>query len=138
MSIELPKSMDECVYFTNRSVGKGKIKAWALREKCPKCQKSLMQKPKNPKTGKFKLRAKEYICSDCGYTVSLEEYENTLILCAVYTCPKCQKNGEAKVPFKRKKVKIFDEESQKEKTADAVQFICQHCGEKINVTKKMK
>ena len=97
-----------------------------------------MQKPRNPKTGKFRLRAKEYSCSECNYSAPLEEYEDTLTLCAVYACPRCQKHGEAHVQFKRKKIKVFDERKQKEKLADAVQFPCQHCGEKISVTKKMK
>ena len=34
-----PDSMEECIYFTNRNIGKGKIKAWVFKEKCPKCKK---------------------------------------------------------------------------------------------------
>ena len=138
MPITLPASMDDCVYFTNRTKGEGKIKAWVSREKCPKCQQGLMQKPHDPKTGKFKLRAKEYECPSCHHQVPIEAYEDTLTMSVLYTCQKCRQSGEAQVPFRRKKVKMFDEEKQKEVTVDAVQFLCQSCGEKISVTKKMR
>lgn len=138
MALTPPASIDECIYFTNRTLGDGKIKAWVLREKCPKCQQGLMQKPKDPKTGKYKVRAKEYQCPSCNYQAPIEEYEGTLTMSILYTCPKCKKSGELQIPFKRKKVKIFDEEEQKDVTVDAVQFQCQSCQEKINVTKKMR
>jgi hypothetical protein len=130
--------MDECVYFTNRIIGDGKIKAWVLREQCPKCRNGLMQKPRDPKTGKYKLRAKEYVCPSCQYQAPIEEYEGTLTMSVLYTCPRCKKSGEIQVPFKRKKAKMFDEEKQKEVMVDAVQFSCQFCQEKIYVTKKMR
>ena len=130
--------MDDCVYFTNRTIGEGKIKAWALREQCPKCKQGLMQKPRDPKTGKYKLRAKEYECPSCHFQAPIEEYEGTLTMSILYTCPKCKKSGELQTPFKRKKVKMFDEEKGKDVTVDAVQFLCQHCQQKMYVTKKMK
>ncbi len=138
MVLQQPTSMDECVYFTNRSTETVKIKAWVLRGQCPKCGQGLMGKPRDPKTGKPKIRAEEYVCPKCAYTVSLEEYEDTLTVNVQYTCTKCMKSGEIQIPYRRKKVKIFDEEDQKERTADALQFQCQHCAEKINITKKMK
>ncbi|MBN1385409.1 hypothetical protein JW968_00350 [Candidatus Woesearchaeota archaeon] len=133
-----PESMDELVYYTNRKVGNGKITAWTYRGECPKCKKGLMGKPKDPKTGKPKVRATEYECPECGYTAEKEEYEDTLECEAKYTCPKCRKEGEGAVPFKRKKVMLFDEEKQKKTTVDAVVFLCSKCGEKIPVTKKLK
>lgn len=97
-----------------------------------------MAKPRDPKTGNFKIRAKEFVCPKCNYSVDEDEYAQTLNLQAVYTCPKCSHEGEVEMPAKRKKIKIFDEEDQKEKTAVAYQFLCSKCSEKINVTKKMK
>ncbi|MDO8628189.1 MAG: hypothetical protein Q7R56_00350 [Nanoarchaeota archaeon] len=139
MSLQLPSSVDECVYFTRRSLGsKGKVVAWVLRETCKSCNKGVMEKPRDPKTNRFKLRAKDYTCTACKIVVPLDAYEDSLTLCSLYTCPSCSKEGESSVPYRRKKVKVFDEEAGKEKTADAVQFLCQHCSGKINVTKKMK
>ena len=34
MALREPASMDECVYFTNRNVGKLKIRSWVFRENC--------------------------------------------------------------------------------------------------------
>ena len=139
MVLQQPTSFDECVYFTRRSIGKeGKVVARVNKEVCKQCGKSMMGKPKDPKTGKAKIRAKEYVCPACQFTIPEQQYEDTLTFSAIYTCPYCGKSGEAQVPYKRKKVKVFDEETLKEKTADAVQFLCQHCEGKINVTKKMK
>ena len=138
MTLREPTSMDECVYFTNRASDKGKARAWVFREQCPKCHEGLMGKPRDPKTGKPKIRAEEYVCPKCAYTASLEEYEDTLTANVQYTCQKCEKSGEIQIPYQRKKVKIFDEEDQKERTAEALQFQCEHCNEKINITKKMR
>ncbi len=138
MIIKEPESMDELVYFTQRELGeKGFAKVWVYRGDCPKCGKAKMGKPRDPKTGKVKVRAKEYVCPECGYTVPKEEYEETLTAQAKYTCPKCGHKGEIEFPFKRKKVRIFDPETQKKKSVDAIQFKCEKCGEKINITKKM-
>lgn len=139
MAIRLPQSMDECVYYTLRSIGdKGKVRAWIYRNTCPKCKQAMMTKPRDPKTGNFKIRASEYVCPKCNFTINEDEYAQTLNLQAIYTCPKCSNQGEVEIPAKRKKIKIFDEEEQKEKTADAYQFQCSKCSEKINITKKMK
>src|SRR3989344_1530174 len=99
MMLQLPSSVDECVYFTRRSLGKGKVAAWVPREICNVCKKGIMEKPRDPKTNRFKLRAKEYICTACKVVVPIEEYENTLTLCALYTCPSCSKEGDASVPY---------------------------------------
>ena len=133
-----PEGMDECVYFTNRGIGDGNVRAWVFRELCPKCKKSFMGKPKDPKTGKAKIRSDEYTCPSCNYTVEKQAYEDTLTICVDYICPKCKNQGKIEVPYKRKKVKRFDEEEGKDKTVDAVLFLCQKCNEKIFITKKMK
>ena len=52
----------------------------------------------------------------------------TLILEATYTCPKCKKKGESTGQYKRKPY------------LGVPSYIvdCQHCGEKIALTKKLK
>jgi len=132
-----PTSIDECIYFTKRSVGEGKIKAWACKGKCPKCSKGLMGKPKSEE-GKVKIRAKEYQCPECKYTVEQNEYEASLKASVKYTCPHCKNNGEAEIPFKRKRVQRLDEESGKKETVDSLRFQCSKCGKDIDITKKMK
>ncbi len=122
-----PESMDECVYFTRRALeGGGKAMAWVFKNDCPECGKAKMGKPRGD-DGKVKIRAKEYVCPECNHTVAKEEYEPTLTCDIKYTCPSCQKEGEASVPYKRKTwcgVK-------------AVVFNCGSCDEKIGITKKM-
>ena len=62
-----PESMDELVYYTNRDLDNGgEAVCWVRRGKCPKCGKGMMGKPRNPKTGKAKIRASEYVCPECG------------------------------------------------------------------------
>lgn len=134
MAITIPDSMDECVYFTNRSVANengeytGKIICWARRAQCPKCKKGLMQKPLDAKTGKFKVRSTEYVCPACGYSEPKKEHEAKLFAEAQYTCPHCLKQGEGRVPYARKTFQ----------GAKAILFECSHCAGKIPVTKKMK
>ena len=132
-----PNSMDECVYYTLRDIGKGKIRCWVYKQKCPKCGKALMGKPRDEK-GKIKIRAKEVQCPSCKYTLDEKEYEDGLTAEANYTCPNCGKQGEAKTPYKRKKVKIMDEEDGKLVTVDVLRFNCEHCKANIDVSKKMK
>jgi len=138
MTIKEPESMDELVYFTNRSKNGGSIMAWVYREDCPKCGKAKMGKPKNPKTGKPKIRAKEFVCEECENVIEKEEYEESLNIQVKYTCPKCKHKGETEVPFKWKGTSFFDEEKQKKVSVKAVVFNCDGCGEKILITKKMK
>ena len=131
MTLKFPESMDECVYFTNRALtedGKGNVTAWVFRNDCPKCGKAKMGKPVDEKTGQVKIRAKEYVCPECGYTVEKTEYEETLTCNIQYTCDECGHEGETQVPFKRKKFM----------GTDAVVFTCEGCGKKIPITKKMK
>ena len=127
--LKIPESSQEVIYFTNRILeNEGSVKAWARKKKCHKCGKALMGKPLDEKTGRPKLRAKEYVCHNCGYTEEKSAHENTLKLEAVYICPKCKKHGEATTEYKRKTF------------MGVPSFIisCQHCSEKIPITKKMK
>ena len=127
MPLKQPESVDECVYFTRRTIDKGHVMCWVFKEKCPKCGKALMSKPKG-EDGKVKIRAKEYVCSECGHTVEKQEYEDTLTANVVYTCPFCAYQGEIQIPFKRKTYL----------GAKALVFECAKCKQKIAVTKKLK
>jgi predicted RNA-binding Zn-ribbon protein involved in translation (DUF1610 family) len=118
--------MDECVYFTRRSIGSGQIMAWVFRKECPKCHKAKMGKP--VEKGKVKTRAKEYVCPECGYMEEKKEHEESLTLNAIYTCPYCGKEGEGTANYKRK---MFE-------GVPAYVIVCEHCGGKIGLTKKMK
>ena len=138
MALVEPKSMDECVYFTNRVSDKGKTRCWVIREKCTKCNKGLMSKPRDPKTGRIQIRAKEFKCSECNYTVAEQGYEDSLTANIQYTCQHCNHNGEIQVPFKRKKVKVFDEENMKSKMIESLRFQCQKCSKNIDITHKLK
>ena len=125
--LKKPESMEECVYFTNRSLGEnGHATAWVFKELCPKCKKGLMGKP--VVKGKVKIRAKEYVCPECNYIVPKEEYEETLTINIDYTCPECAQKGEGSVPFVRKKIKGIP----------TTRIQCNSCGANIDVTKKMK
>ncbi|PIN69406.1 hypothetical protein COV94_02900, partial [Candidatus Woesearchaeota archaeon CG11_big_fil_rev_8_21_14_0_20_57_5] len=72
--MEIPDSMDELVYFTNRGIAGGHVTAWARRQECPQCHGALMGKPKDKK-GSIKIRASEYVCPECGHTVEKQAYE---------------------------------------------------------------
>ncbi len=128
MTLRKPESMDECVYFTQRTVGNdGYAMVWVFKQLCPKCKKSMMGKPKDKK-GKVLIRAKEYVCPSCNYTVEKKEYEESLTASIEYTCPICKFSGEKEVPFKRKKTEGID----------TLRFQCDKCKANIDVTKKMK
>jgi len=134
--IREPESMDGCIYFTNRIVKEGTVKCWVFKEKCPKCGKGLISKP--VEKGKIKMRAKEYQCPECKYSLPTEEYENTLTANIKYKCPYCKYEGEIQIPFKRKKLQVYDEEEGKKKTIDTLKFQCGKCGKEIYITKKLK
>ena len=127
MMLKKPNSMDECVYFTSRTLYNGEITVWVLKETCPKCKKGIMGKPRD-ESGKVKIRAKEYVCPGCGYSVEKQAYEDTLTANAEYDCPKCRFKGEAAIPFKRKMVE----------GAQTLRFICEKCKAVMDVTKKFK
>ena len=117
--------MDECLYFTNRQVGNQKIIAWVCKVECPKCHKAKMGKP--VVGGKVKIRAKEYLCPNCGYTEEKQEHEESSTVNIQYTC-ECGHSGEATTPNKRK---TFE-------GVPSYVFVCEGCGKKIGITKKMK
>jgi len=126
MALRQPESTNECVYFTRRAVDKGFVMCWVFKEKCPKCGKAMMGKP--VEKGKVKIRAKEYICPECKYTVEKTAYEDTLTANIAYTCPHCSNKGETTIPFKRKSFE----------GVKALVFLCDKCKQKIPITKKMK
>ena len=122
--------MEECVYFTNRAIGEkftGNAKCWVFKELCPKCKKGMMGKPR-AEDGHIQIRAKEYICPACKYTVEKQEYEDTLTANIEYKCPKCGNEAQHQMPFKRKSVM----------GVKTLRFQCSKCNENIDVTKKMK
>ncbi|MFH1316294.1 MAG: hypothetical protein ABII01_02145 [Candidatus Woesearchaeota archaeon] len=128
---EEPESMDELIYYTRRSLGEageGNIVCWVSKEKCPQCKTGLMSKPKDEKTGKPKIRAKEYVCPSCNNTVEKEEYESTLTAKANYKCPECGTEDSGEVPFKRKNID----------GVPTLRFVCSKCKANLDVTKKMK
>ncbi len=124
--LQLPESMDECAYFTNRRIGDGQVKVWVFRQMCPECGKALMGKP--VEKGKVKVRAKEYVCPECKYTETKDEYEPKLTANVQYTCPSCKYEGEKQVPYKRKNIK----------GVPTLRVVCDECGHNIDITKKMK
>ena len=129
MKLIQPESMEECLYFTRRTIGEnGSLFAWVYKQDCPECGKAKMGKPVDPKTGKAKIRAKEYVCSNCGNVVSKEENESKLFANIKYTCPHCKNKGELQIPFVRKKTQ----------GVETLRFQCQKCNQNIDVTKKMK
>lgn len=133
-----PASMDECVYYTSRVNDKGDTTAWVFREKCPKCGKALMGKPKDPKTGKVKTRATEYVCPECGHTMQKQEYEDTLTINIEYACPHCGNKSDTQVPFTWKKTRIENPETGKKKTIDVIKFSCDKCKKELHLARKMK
>lgn len=126
MTLRMPQSMDECLYFSNRSVDNGQVTAWVYRKTCPKCKKVQMGKP--VEKGKVKTRADKYVCPNCNFTEEKKVHEESLTLEAKYTCPKCGKEGEGTTEYKRKNFQ----------GVPAYLIECQHCGEKIPITKKLK
>lgn len=96
--------------------------------KCPKCKKGWMTKPLDEKTGRFKVRATDYMCQECKYTEEKKTHEAKLFANAIYTCPACHKQGEGTVSYSRKTFQ----------GVKAILFSCQHCKAAIPVTKKMK
>lgn len=138
MSLKEPISIEECAYYTQRTINSGKIKAWVFRETCPKCSKALMNKPKDKRTGKIKIRADKYVCPECNFSIDKTTYEDTLKCNIKYTCPNCHSEGELTVPFKRKKLIRIDETTGKKQSVDAIPFNCSNCQKRIEITKKLK
>lgn len=128
MPLQEPNSMEELVYFTNRTLlPKGKARVWVFKQDCPKCKKAKMSKPANPNGG-VKIRASEYVCPACKYAVEKGEYEEGLVANIDYVCPSCSKSGQTQVPFKRKMID----------GVPTVRAKCESCQGNIDITKKMK
>ena len=90
MPLKEPESMDELVYFTRRIIGEGSVQAWVCKGTCPTCKKAAMHKPRDEKTGKVKIRSKEYVCPHCNHVEDKEAFEETLTCSIKYICPKCK------------------------------------------------
>jgi predicted RNA-binding Zn-ribbon protein involved in translation (DUF1610 family) len=127
MSLKVPDSMEECLYFTNRAIGEGFAKAWVYRGLCPKCNTQTIGKPIK-KNGKVDKKAEVYECSTCKYQESNEEAEAKLKVEIQYECPHCGNEGEATTEYKRK---VFE-------GVPSYVFECGKCGKKIGITKKLK
>ncbi len=127
MALKRPESMDECFYFSNRTIGEGKAMAWALRPLCAKCGKANLGRPIK-KNGKPDKKAEYYECPSCKHRESDETLSSTLMVSVEYTCPHCRHPGETTTPFVRKKFK----------GVLAFVFECGKCRELIPITKKLK
>ncbi len=123
----MPESTEECLYFTRRSLdNEGSAIAWVYKRDCPECGKSKMGKP--VEKGKVKMRAKEYVCPECGYSEEKQEHEEKSVVEIIYKCPYCGFEGEATTQFKRK---TFNKKP-------SYIFECGKCHEKIGITKRLK
>ena len=122
-----PESTENLFYFTDRDIGNGRAFCWVEKLICPKCGKARMGKPRD-KSGKIKVRAKEYVCPNCGYSEEKSEYESKLVAKVIYKCPHCGYEGKLKLPFKRKKIKGIE----------TFRFLCDACNKPIDITKKFK
>ncbi len=134
MTLQMPETPDECLYFTRRTLGEeGSAIAWTYKVDCPECGKAKMGKPVDPKTGKVKIRSKEYVCPECGHTEEKVAHEEKCMVEVIYVCPHCGNEGEATTPMKRKNFTL-----ENGKKAKAYIFECGKCGKGIGITKKMK
>lgn len=127
MPLKKPSSMEECLYFTNRSIGEGFATAWVYRKECPKCKKGRLGKPIK-KNGKADKKAAYYECPACKYQESNEQVESSVKLEVQYKCPYCGNEGEATTEYKRK---AFE-------GVPSYVFECQKCSKNIGITKKLK
>lgn len=129
----MPQSTEECLYFTRRSLGdneEGNAAAWVYKKTCPKCGKAKMGKPVD--SGHVKIRAKEYVCPECGFTEDKTTHEESCMVEIIYKCPYCGGEGEATTEYKLKAFKVDG------KAAKAYIFECGKCHRKLGLTKKMK
>ncbi|MBD3263243.1 hypothetical protein GF374_02595 [Candidatus Woesearchaeota archaeon] len=124
MVLKKPKSVEELRYLKRKKLDKGgKVKIWIFNPECPKCEEGYLRIPYNKETGRFKSRARDFVCAKCGYKVPKKEIkEETPIANIEYTCPHCKYEGEKQAPFKRTSTKTF-------------KFKCDKCGKIITVKK---
>ena len=127
MELKKPTRVEDCIYFTNRTIDSGRAMAWVFRKPCPKCKKGIMEKPQK-KGGKVDKKADYYVCYSCGYQESNEQVEDSLIINVEYKCPHCGNEGETTTEYKRKSFKGIQ----------SYVFECQKCHERIGLTKKLK
>jgi DNA-directed RNA polymerase subunit RPC12/RpoP len=127
MTLKKPNSMEECLYFTNRSIGDGFAIAWVYRKECSKCKKGRLGKPIK-KNGKIDKKADYYECPLCKYQEGNEETEKSLQLEVEYKCPHCGNEGETTTEYQRK---VFE-------GVPSYVFECGKCNKKIGITKKLK
>ena len=99
MALIEPTNVSDCLYFTNRTIGTGKVKAWVFKGVC-----SCKGKMQAVKPASALAKPKEYTCESCGKKVPTKEYEEALPMNIKYTCPKCGNSSELQVPYKRKKI----------------------------------
>lgn len=129
MATDIPESMDELLYFTNRKLPSGmRIIAWVERMECPECGKDTMGKPINEKTGKVKTRSKTYECPACGYEEEKKEHEDKLTLQVRYTDDTGKNWKSTTTPYKRRTWQGMK----------AYVFINEFTGEKQGITKRLK
>ena len=129
MPLKKPNSMDECHYFTNRTLedGKGRITAWVFRKQCPKCKQGIMGKPIK-KNGKLDKKADHFVCYKCSYKESEQQVDEGLTVNVDYKCPHCGNEGETTTEYRRKMYQ----------GVPSYVFQCQKCSAKIPITKKLK
>ena len=127
MPLKKPSSMDECLYFTNRSIGEGFATAWVYRKECQKCKKGRLGKPIK-KNGKADKKAAYYECPACKYQESNEQVESSVRLEVQYKCHYCGNDSETTAEYQRK---AFE-------GVPSYVFECGKCHKKIGITKKMK
>lgn len=127
--MQIPESMDECLYFTNRRLPDGtKILAWVRKKQCPACGNALMGKPLDAKTGRPKVRATVYACPGCGHEESKKDHEADLQVEVEYSNPEGTETKNATTPYKRKTFQGIP----------SFVFENEFTGEKTGITKKMK
>ena len=128
MEFEKPSSMDECLYFTNRSLdNEGYAVAWVYRKMCPKCGKGRLGKPIK-KGGKPDKKSDVYECPQCKYQEPNDKIEAELKVEVEYKCPNCSFEGMAATEYKRKRFE----------GVPAYVFECGKCKKSIGITKKLK
>ncbi|MBI2134519.1 hypothetical protein HYU09_00880 [Candidatus Woesearchaeota archaeon] len=128
MELKKPGSMEECLYFTNRSLGnEGYAIAWVYRKPCPKCKNARLGKPIK-KNGKADKKAAVYECPSCKYQEPNEKIESELKVEVEYKCPHCSNEGFATTEYKRKSFE----------GVPAYVFECEKCSKNIGITKKLK
>ena len=69
MALKKPQSVEECVYFTNRTIDTGRTMAWVFRKECPTCKKGNLRIMYNRASRRYFVACSAY--PDCKQTYSL-------------------------------------------------------------------